>query len=381
MLTEKYDAVYTNVYTNNNTHQLTSTTDLFADCGDRQPDTNRGFSSHTLTNKECEAWIDWQQCRITGALDQFIELIKGFTSGIPSISEESIHCGCKWDNYATFTCGTRFYFNYLDKDNGLIDGLLVVTGNALTRLSMRGGWRLLNCLRLGYNARFTRFDAKVRVPQNLFEYSDLHEVRETGNYSGFRNPPSCNISAEWVAKRLYKSETHYFGSRQSDSMTRIYDPFIKHLVLDCYDIEVELKDEKANQAVDILCSLPKGCTDQEIHQCLVDIVLGQIDFIDRDKGDRNLSRCPRLPWWQRVLDFCQSSPKKIKVGKYVPSIERSRKWFERQCAGFVAGYKKHLGSERFWAWFHELIAQKTENLPKHWVALSQEIPLHPCNEF
>jgi transposase len=70
---------------------------------------------------------------------------------------------------------------------------------------------------------------------------------------------------------------------------------------------------------------------------------GAIDFIDRAAGDANLSRCPRLGWWQKLLDVLGRT--RHVVNRVVPPLQRFVEWFKRSVAGQLSVVRAVFNSE------------------------------------
>jgi hypothetical protein len=70
---------------------------------------------------------------------------------------------------------------------------------------------------------------------------------------------------------------------------------------------------------------------------------GAIDFIDRAAGDANLSRCPRLGWWQKLLDVLGRA--RHVVNRVVPPLQQSVEWFKRSVAPVLSVIRMMFNSE------------------------------------
>lgn len=115
--------------------------------------------------------------------------------------------------------------------------------------------------------------------------------------------------------------TLHVGRRGSRQFLRVYDKGAEsHGEKDCIRWELEFRDEMAVTVVDELAELPWG----DVWACRL---LTYVDFRAR-WDDMNVSRCPRLPWFQALIDAAERwraySPEPV------GSIDAVAEWIERQ---------------------------------------------------
>jgi hypothetical protein len=138
-------------------------------------------------------------------------------------------------------------------------------------------------------------------------------------------------------------ETLSIGSRSSDAYVRIYDKAAQQgedgIHTRC---EVELKDRKAEAAAAVIL----GGAD------LLGLIVSVIDFRDRG-ADSNVSRCPRLDWWDEWV----GSVKRVRFSVtkvLVVTVERVFEWVRKQVApslAFLDKYFEHDGVPNYrWLW-------------------------------
>lgn len=311
-------------------------------------------------------------------------------------SESPTRSGRTWGGSAKGTAGSMFWFDTLEEKG---DFGVAVSGKACERMGLRNTWRLIVGLSEWYKCKFTRIDCKVRVPSELVSPRQLFEVGKFGNFSGCVNLPEWRESPSkvWVNGKEFKgyAGTCYYGSRESEAFMRIYDPYNNHGAKDSTDIEIEYKKGKAVRVAQMLCSLKQGVTFEDIASMVASLAVSHFDFIDRSKGDKNLSRCPRLPFWQRVLDFIGAMKQKVDSVKVEPSLQKFRKYMERSVMGGLEALCQVYGNSSIYAWMQSKRLEKKENMPARWLALVAEAQndealkgeslsdvqplLHPCD--
>jgi hypothetical protein len=191
---------------------------------------------------------------------------------------------------------------------------------------------------------------------------------EKGNFTGVKNKPSQTTS---FASDGYKSMTVYFGSSDSDSRTRIYDPREKHKVEGCCDIEAQLNDGKAQEFADILAKLPNGVTSEDVAQIVASTAVGQIKFIDRSSGKR-ASRCPILIQWEKLLELIGGSLK-IYAGRPVKTFEKVRNWFCKQVAPSLSAMCLAFGNDTIVSWLRDELLAGKERISDELMALVNEV--------
>lgn len=151
--------------------------------------------------------------------------------------------------------------------------------------------------------QITRFDLAVDdIGAEYFNMDELQEIFETGKcvtrFRGYKQQKSKTFTGEVTGNTLY------LGSRRSACMLRIYDkkleqnaklakttePLIEH---EWIRWELELKDERATSAANILCSgMPLGTV-------VIGIISNYIRFIELDSTRRE--RCSIMEKWERFI--------------------------------------------------------------------------------
>lgn len=194
--------------------------------------------------------------------------------------------------------------------------------------------RNLIALLLLCGGNFSRLDATSDDYERSILPSTVFRIARDQNIAKFK----WQLTELRVGKVGYKGrsgDTFYAGRRGSlgsGRYLRVYDKSVESKgEIDAIRWEIEFSDEPANQAARHLAACN---SDASYLQRLADLVASSVDFIDRGKGDKNLSRCPRLPWWDALLS---------RMGKVIAFIRHRthstfatrREWFEKCCASFM----------------------------------------------
>jgi hypothetical protein len=244
-----------------------------------------------------------------------------------------------YDWMAVSAKGIRAYWH--NPGNGLKSHGRIST----TRLEF-GGKVLNSCnavdlrdlMALLYNndqAACVRFDiAGDDYSKELWNWHDVDDAARVKNFSGF---DKRNFNGDYDT-----APTIYFGSRKSEAMYRFYDKNVESGgVINANRMEIELKRSKAHQAFVAWLQPPAG-DEQMAAQILAEFLVGNIDFIDRSEGDKNLDRCPRLAWWQAVLDVVGRGVKLSPIYA-VATIQKSADWLVFRVAPTLAMLERRMG--------------------------------------
>ena len=356
---------------------------------DNEAPTHPALAPQVFDPNQLHAGIDWFQGTCLCARENLkiiIPYLVAFTGGQPIyLPNQGKFMGCYWDNSVKSSCGFMALWKSADPrdpDCPIIKLWLSFPGSSLARCS-----RLFEFLHLFASSMPglknpndslfwdfipTRIDVKSRSSSDHLKFQDILDAVAAGNYSGCgTSPKSITLSASGLAGGKFYP-TLYMGSPQSDSMTRFYDPFIKHGIEGAIDIEIQLKDSKAIAFLQELQPYQPSDDPDSWLQILAAVSLGQISFIDRLSGDRP-SRCDLLPFWHKFLEMVCSSPIKIFPVRPIKTFEKSLKWIEKQVIATFAAIqelwpfefetwinhqKRHLNQSRE---LSALIAEATEH--------------------
>lgn len=180
----------------------------------------------------------------------------------------------------------------------------------------------------------TRFDiAGDDYTKSLWSWDDLEAAARDGNFAHFQHRQKIDNYEGGI--------TYYFGTRKSEAMYRFYDKSVESGgQIDANRMELELKRSKAHQAFVAWLQPPAG-DEETATKILAEFLTGNIDFIDRSKGDAHLDRCPRLEWWQALLDAVAEGVKLSPIIA-VPTIEKSMDWINFKVGPTLAMLRRVL---------------------------------------
>ena len=156
------------------------------------------------------------------------------------------------------------------------------------------------------------------------------------NRVGFRKFYGAGIDPSEIRDKTFnqlEDFTLYFGSRESDKFTRIYETKKKHGYAG-YRVEVECKGDVAVQTCEMLATLDGS---DESNQVVYGLVLGHIDFREVSEGnDNHVDRRARVPAWQAYLDYINTDSIKVTACHSEPSTSKRFGWMLRQCSRTLA---------------------------------------------
>lgn len=202
-----------------------------------------------------------------------------------------------------------------------------------------------------HQAVCTRFDIALDdYTKQLWTWEELADAARSGNYSG---PKSYSI-IESAKRGETAGLTHYFGTRKSESFYRFYDKSVESGgEVDANRMEVEFKRSKAHQAFIAWLNPPIG-SELDAAQILTEFVMGNICFLDRSTGEKNLDRLTVLPWWQAMRDLLANGVKLTPI-RAVATIEKTCEWLEKRVFPSMYAVCRAVGEQSF------------ESLMKAWI--------------
>lgn len=141
--------------------------------------------------------------------------------------------------------------------------------------------------------------------------------------------------------------TIYLGSRQSNVFFRYYDKFTQSGgKLDCWRLEGEFKDEYAESWWQALFTYDRY-DEKWCKSLLLESLIGSIDFRDRSQ-DENVTRCPRLSWWECFIEDCGSSGGvRFTMPRQESTLQSKADWVGRQVETTLALFHAALGESGF----------------------------------
>lgn len=316
---------------------------------DQTPLSNTGSNSQTLQNTPLSVRPDWIQGTIRfTSLAQLHELIQ-FAEGY--IKEKYVmhrdrgrFSGKQWHNAAEGIGGCLILYNLPSQEPDEVGHALVsFPATALSGISARDSWRLLGGLVNCWGFKATRFDIALDDFSKSITFEQISEAGRVKNYTGFRNEPAVHHT---YRKGKIAGYTIVFGARDCDRLLRFYDKdFESKGKIKSNRLELELHDKLAEKAINDWLALEPEQFEETSPMVLAGMVVGAIDFIERDHR-KNVARMPRLAWWVKFKEMVGMEIRHT-VEAVVTSYEQKKRWLTRQVFTTLAMVRKVMGLRDF----------------------------------
>lgn len=270
--------------------------------------------------------------------------------------------GKQWSNTAQGVEGCLVLYNLPDQESsGIGHAFLSIPGRALANIEARDVWRICSGLVNIWKFKPTRCDIALDDFSKSITFEQIQAALDNKNYKKFRKhkvTTSCN------GKSAKKGWCFELGRRSANRCLRIYEKEIESKgKIKSVRLESELHDEIAEAFLADWLSIQPKEFEEFSPKYLAAIVTGSVDFIDAT-ADRNLTRCPHLDWWQRLID---------KVGGCIrhsfeplpTSYERKREWFTNQVSRTLASFRKIMGKADFRQYLNRELELAEERFNNH----------------
>ena len=287
--------------------------------------------------------LDWLQLRTLHDSEQsFLELLEVlghvFDDSFDFAFDRSGFMGRRWSASGQSVRGIKVFFDPPgDSSPGV--GLVILTGSVLAVASAEDLWDFCSLVRAGWCAVATRLDVALDDYEKSLNFEDILVAAEADNFALCHSAQfhkSKKRGGDWGCSLI-------FGSSQSDKRVTFYDKSEESGgLIDAYRLEVRFRNYKADKVFEqyVSYSLENALSESSFY--LAQVCVGSVDFLDRSSGDKNLSRLPRLSWWQAFLN-------RVAEGVRVPSkrrqmsVERSINWIFHSVAPTLAVLRHVLG--------------------------------------
>lgn len=256
--------------------------------------------------------------------------------------------GNNFSNYSVSTRGCQLYWNLPQALDSSGDMMITLKGKTLAPCNfMERVDIILQILNRG--GKLTRIDPCIDAfDSSDITFDNLFSAYQLRNYSGCARRQMNQSGTDKLGT------TFYFGSRESAAFLRIYDKSIESGKTDIswWRVELELKQKKA-EAVGKLIYENIVYNEKQLKQLVVDLVTGQVDFVDRGGADKDsgrkedISRCKRLEWWQNFIDSVNSAPLRLSPPAPQKSHEKTINWFNKQICPSLAMLHDSFGERQF----------------------------------
>lgn len=206
----------------------------------------------------------------------------------------------------------------------------------------------INCtLITQYQFRGTRVDIALDDFSKTLTREQLQAAISSHSYTHYRTVSEFTTYYDEQVNWSFR-----FGSPKSEQFVVIYDKE-KESKGRINSVRFEARF-RAGRASDLLSTIAEvfAYNVEAALPALRDICLGALDFVDRDKGDKNLERCPRCDWWQAFLDKVSATPLRLPKPQQTRSLAKTRQWLDQQVQTSLAMVVEVFGFE----YLHKLVA-------------------------
>jgi hypothetical protein len=261
-----------------------------------------------------------------------------------ALDSPSVH-GRRFESSGRSVRGIMACFNPPTDQKNFCDCWVSLPGSVVSHVPASDFYDLCRSLAAFDHFAVTRFDVALDDYDKSIELEQVLEAAEAGNFAGSRYcDPRIPLKRGTLPGSL--GWCVYFGSPQSDKRLRFYNKAAEsNGELDCYRWEVQFRAKHANEAFKTYIETESD------PMILAGLVTGCVSFVDRESGDR-LSRQSFLPWWSEFLDKVGGFIK-IRLPRFVPTIQRSKQWINRQVSTTLAAIRQVYG-----AYFKEWLDQQ-----------------------
>lgn len=334
------------------------------------PASNTGYDSQNRNPADASKWsvgLDWLDFTFRNLVGRHEaeELIREYehVSGrnIQFCPTRAAFNGCQWDGSGAGSDGSLVWFRAasVDETGTLKPAVLKIAlpGTALAQIDTEDLGRWLNGAAEGRDLDCTRIDIALDDHDKVIKLRKIAEARLAGNFF------NCSYSEIITSCRRGEIEgtTIYFGSRSSDKRLRVYDKTIesKEKILG-NRWEAQFRRKTAYEVFSLwLSTVEKG--KEPTARLLQNIVVGVVDFRERDNDSKDRNRCPRLPWFGDMLAYLGANPARISITKIEQTAQRSINWIKRSVGSTLAGLQIILRDE-FQPFLQEVISSGATRL-------------------
>jgi hypothetical protein len=278
--------------------------------------------------------------------------------------------------------GVMVAWSHPSDERPMGEGWLSIPGRVMGSLPLFAQYSLWQLL-ADHKFIATRIDVALDCFNPSFTTTDVLNAARAGNFTGFRHratqdkagnfkPASYDFHGSPYVNRdgiQMEGYTVYFGRAGGDKRFTFYDKLAEALnnaknsglSLDdiyrdsnCLRIEGRFYDEQARvRFYDLLNVLVRDREGREVAQRIASMVVGGIDFRDREANKR-LDRCPQLEWWEEICNCFERVT--FPVPRPMASLERTIEWHFRQVAGSFAVTEQVFGFGALNEYLNKLLA-------------------------
>lgn len=226
-------------------------------------------------------------------------------------------------------------------------------GKALSVVSLEELSEFMAVLDSVYAVDCSRVDVAVDDKSGVDYLAEVRAAQVHGNYTGYRSHryiTSARIGQD-------EGRTLYFGSPKSDRQLRVYDKQIERGSSDSWiRWECQLRKTAAH---DFFCYWRNvyARKSSDLAASLGGVIPGTIDFLDRARKHKDLSRCERLSWWEALRNR-MGKAYRIKPAAVVRLLSNKIGWICKAVVPSLQAIKSYMGGVEFWDFIEETMKEK-----------------------
>lgn len=243
-------------------------------------------------------------------------------------------------------------------DSAKQHSLIIFPGSALSTLTYQQAYNLIQDLvAIGWSP--SRVDLKLDDFRKLLRPEVVQHAFSSRNIKGFRKgklvaPLDVGCQLDSSASTMYLGRR---GKQGAGKYVRVYRKDLESDgTIDSCRLELELSGDKSKDCIVALSAVDID----EWPRVILGYITAAVEFLDKSVSTR-ADRCPRLPWWEKIVDKISPVPFSPRVIKR--SFERSLKWIKDQVLptlamvlnGLIieAGGDTSLAEKIFYEWWDE----------------------------
>lgn len=326
---------------------------------------NTGYDSQNRSksafhNFSCKVdWLDITCRAIAGPKEayevvDFIETLTG--SEMYFSTNHSAFNGVTWDGSGRSKDGIMLWYRGPSVSEtgeyALASLKIAFPGSVLAAEVTESLLKWLSIMAPEYEIEATRVDIALDDHEKFVKLGKIEEARKAGNYF------NCSYTERVASCMRGESEavTLYFGARSSDKRLRIYDKTLESKGI-CLGNrwEAQYRRRAANEVFNYWLDSYRS-SPQTVSTALARLVLGIIDFRERDDDDTDRNRCKPLDWFSSLIVAVNAAPFKIVAKPKEKHMQRSINWVNRSVASTLAMIKISL-SDEFMPYIERMVAE------------------------
>jgi phage replication initiation protein len=190
-------------------------------------------------------------------------------------------------------------------------------------------WPKVLSLFIEQGCKFSRLDLALDDYEGRITRERIQQAIDANGAAGRHSKWDFRIGGKANDGGKTRGFTYTFGSRMSETFSRIYDKSAEQGLSESYHwirFEVEFKKERAGAVAAWIAS-------RDTMEGLEGLLLDVLDFKEEGK-DSNRARRKTASWWHEFLACCEKV--RLAIVPTVPTFEKMANWFVRQVTPTLA---------------------------------------------